>query len=44
MMKAYGAEFIGTFWLVLGGVAAQSWRPLFLSWVLASMVLRWPSA
>lgn len=25
-MKQYGAEFLGTFWLVLGGCGALCWR------------------
>ena len=41
MSKKMGAEFIGTFWLVLGGVAARFWRQVFLSSVSGLSVWPW---
>ena len=42
-MKAYGAEFLGTFWLMLGGcgcaVLAACWRSRCSSEMPSSMVI-----
>jgi len=34
-MKQYGAEFLGTFWLVMGAATAQCLPPSFRKWAPA---------
>ena len=41
LTKKLTAEFIGTFWLVLGGVAVLFLRLLFLMWALGYWVFLW---
>ena len=42
--RRLAAEFIGTFWLVLGGCGAAVLAAAFPSWASASSAWRWPSA
>jgi glycerol uptake facilitator-like aquaporin len=41
-MKRYGAEFFGTFWLVLGGCGSTVLALAFPNVGSAGMVCRWP--
>lgn len=43
-MKRYGAEFVGTFWLVLGGCGSAVLAAASQAWALAFSAFRWPSA
>lgn len=42
-MKALGAEFFGTFWLVLGGCGSAVLAATFPVWALVYMACRSPS-
>ena len=43
-MKQYGAEFLGTFWLVLGGCGSAVLAAASRTWESACTAFRWPSA
>ena len=43
-MKQYGAEFFGTFWLVLGGCGSAVSLPAYRNWESATSAWPWRSA
>ena len=43
-MKKYGAEFFGTFWLVLGGCGSAVLAATFPNVGMVCLALHWPLA